>query len=363
MKNIVYSTAFIFFLISLTHCSSEDTSSAAFSGEAVSVTLNKTEANSAGGFAVASGKLVSKNSVNVSTRMMGYITSMPVEVGQSVRAGQQLVSINNTEIQAKGGQANAQIMQAQAAFDSAKKDLDRFKNLFASQSASQKELDDMQSRYDMARAGLEAAKQMKNEVNAQYRYTNITAPISGVVTAKFVEQGDLANPGMPLLTIESSATLQAQLMVSERYITQIKDGMEVDVLIKSSGKESKGIVAEISKSSAHSGGQYMVKVNLPKSDELLPGMFVNAVFPFENSSSTETDEASSILIPKSALVKNGQMTGVYTVSSQNTAVLRWLKLGKEMGEEVEVLSGLTAGESYVVSADGKLYNGVKLSVK
>lgn len=363
MKNIVYSTALIFFLISFTHCSSEPTQTAEFSGETVSVTLSKTEANSAGGFAVASGKLVSKSSVNVSTRMMGYITSMPVEVGQNVRAGQLLVAINNTDIQAKGGQVNAQIMQAQAGFESAKKDYERFQNLFASQSASQKELDDMQARYDMARAGLEAARQMKNEVNAENRYANVTAPISGVVTAKFVEQGDMASPGMPLLTIESPSSLQAQLMVSEQYITQIKDGMDVDVLIKSSGKEVKGTVAEISRSSAHTGGQYMIKVNLPKTDDLLSGMYVNARFPFETSGSTNTEKASSILIPTSALVRNGQMTGVYTVSSQNTALLRWLKLGKEMGEEVEVLSGLSAGESYVLSADGKLYNGAKLSVK
>jgi multidrug resistance efflux pump len=77
--------------------------------------------------------------------MMGYITSLRAEVGQHVSAGQTLVSINNTDIQAKGGQASANIAQAQANFNIAKKDYERFQNLYKNQSASQKELDDMQS--------------------------------------------------------------------------------------------------------------------------------------------------------------------------------------------------------------------------
>ena len=66
------------------------------------------------------------------------------------------------------------------------------------------------------------------------------------------------------------------------------------------------------------------------------------------------------MIPKSALVEKGQLTGVYTISSNNTAVLRWVKIGKDFGDQVEVLSGLTAKEPYIVSAQGKLYNGAKV---
>lgn len=360
MRNRIQLTILALTSLFFVNCSSDKVQPAEFGGETISVSINKSTESSDGGLATASGKLVSKNSVNVSTRMMGYITSMPVQVGQSVSAGQQLVSINNTDIQAKGGQADAQIMQAQAAYDAAKKDYERFQNLFNSQSASQKELDDMKARFDMAAAGLNAAKQMKNEVNAQYKYTNITAPVSGVVTAKYAEQGDMASPGMPLLTIESPGVLQAQVMVSENNITQIKNGMDVNVLIKSSGKEITGKVAEISQSSANTGGQYMVKINIPTDKELRPGMFVNAIFPFETQTELN-NEIASVIIPKTALVKKGQLTGVYTVSSQNTAVLRWLKIGKDFGENVEVLSGLQPDETYITSADGRLFNGAKVA--
>ena len=242
---------------------STDKSEVKDNSKPIEVKLSNSATTDALGYAGASGKLVAKNSVNVSTRMMGYITKLTADVGDFVRAGQGLVSINSTDIQAKGGQANAQIAQAQANFNIAQKDFQRFQNLYNNQSASQKELDDMRARYEMAKANLDGARMMKNEVNSQYRYTNITAPISGVVTAKFANQGDLANPGMPILTIESSGNLQAQVLVSEQDITLIKNGMPVKVLLKSTNNEIVGTVAEVSLSATNSGGQYLVKINVP----------------------------------------------------------------------------------------------------
>lgn len=362
MKRYIYSTL-ILGAITLQNCSSDQEKSVVNTDAPVSVTVHKSATASNGAFLTASGKLVAKNSVNISTRMMGYITAMKAEVGQNVRAGQLLVSINATDIQAKGGQANAQISQAQANYNIAKKDYERFQNLYKSQSASQKELDDMRARYEIAQAGLQAAQQMKNEVNAQYRYTNVTAPISGTITAKFAEQGDMASPGMPLLTIESQSSLQAQVLVSEQNITQINEGMSVQVTLKSLNKMVSGTVSEISKSAANTGGQYMVKINIHNSADLLPGMFANVQFPTKSSGEVNQDFQESVMVPKSVLVENGQLTGVYVVSSQNTAVLRWIKTGKTFGDQVEVLSGLNSKEKYILTSNGKLYNGVKVQVK
>ncbi len=311
----------------------------------------------------ASGKLVAKNSVNISTRMMGYITGIRTEVGQAVHAGQLLVSINSNDIQAKGGQASAQIAQAQANFNIAKKDYDRFTKLFELQSASQKELDDMRARYEMAKAALDAARMMKNEVNAQYSYTNIVAPISGIVTAKYVKPGDMANPGMPLLTIEAPSHLQAQAMVSEEQIPFIHTGQQVNITIKSSNKQLTGTVSEVSLSSANTGGQYLVKIDISEAKGLLPGMYVNVQFPFEIPASPTINENKAMTVPVSAIVEQGQLKGIYTISSQKTALLRWLRLGKQTGDKVEVLSGLSSGEQYITYSDGKLFNGVKVKIK
>ncbi len=361
MKKYIY-LSIVSSLFFLANCSSEKKESNN-NEKPLKVTLSSSGTTDALGNATATGKLVAKNSVNVSTRMMGYITGLRANVGDFVNAGESLVSINNTDIQAKGGQANAQIAQAQASYNSAAKDYQRFQNLYNTQSASQKELDDMKARYEMAKAGLDAARMMKNEVNSQYQYTNITAPISGVVTAKYANQGDLANPGMPILTIESSGNLQAQVLVSEQDITLVKSGMPVNVLMKSTNREVVGSVAEVSLSSATTGGQYLVKINVPQSKEYLPGMYVNVVFPFKRSGSVNQDFQQAVTVPKSALVENGQLTGIYTVSTNNTAILRWVKIGKTIGNEVEILSGLSSDEPYIISANGKLYNGVKVSVK
>lgn len=360
MKKHIYTVLILgtFFLIG---CSGDKKTEA--TETPILVTVNKSNTQTSGSFATASGKLVAKNSVNVSTRMMGYITKMNVEIGQNVSAGQLLVSINNSDIQAKGGQASAQIAQAQANFNLAKKDYERFQNLYKSQSASAKELDDMKARYEMAQAGLQAAQQMKNEVNAQNRYTNVTAPISGTVTAKYAQQGDMASPGMPLLTIESPGSLQVQALVSEQYVTLLQKGMPVKINLKSANKEVVGTISEISRSSTNTGGQYVVKINVSSSKDLFPGMFVNVQFPFKNAGGVHQDFQQGVMIPKTALVENGQLTGVYTVSSQNTAVLRWIKIGKAFGDQVEVLSGLNAQDQYIISAEGKLYNGAKIQLK
>jgi RND family efflux transporter MFP subunit len=295
--------------------------------------------------------------------MMGYVTKVNVKVGQNVSAGQLLVSINNTDLQAKKAQVDASITQATAGYNNAKKDYDRFVNLFAQQSASQKELDDMTARYEMAKAGLEAAKQMRNEVMAQFSYSNITAPFSGTVTNTFVKEGDMANPGMPLVSIEGASRLQVTAMVSESDISNVKNGMPVKINVKSLNKEVAGKVSEVSLSAKNTGGQYLVKVTLDKMDkEILSGMFVNVQFQKEKKEITQSVKSDIVLVPESALVRQGQLTGVYTVGSDNVAILRWLRIGKTFGNQLEVLSGLSADEQYIVSAEGKLFNGAKVQL-
>ena len=329
---------------------------------AIVVKVSGVSENSNSPFVTASGKIEAKNSANLSTRMMGYVTKLHVQVGQKVNAGQLLVSINNTDLQAKKAQVDASILQATASYNSAKKDYDRFVNLFKVQSASQKELDDMTARYEMAKAGLEATKQMRNEVMAQFSYSNITAPFAGVVTNTFIKQGDMANPGMPLVSVEGASKLQVMAMVSENDIVSIKKGMPVSVLVKSSNEKLDGKVSEVSISATNTGGQYLVKVDLDKTDAtVLSGMFVNIQFPIANKANTSKSEV--LLVPESALVKQGQLTGLYTIGTGNVAILRWLRVGKSFGDQVEVLSGLSANEQYIVSADGKLYNGVTISVQ
>ena len=342
-----------------TSCGNGDQKTVAENSPAVTVTVSSVSQESSSSFLTTSGKIEAVNSANLSTRMMGYVDKIYVQVGEKVRKGQQLISISNTDLSAKLAQVNAGITEANAAYINAEKDFNRFTALFNENSASQKELDDITANYNMAKARLEGAKQMKNEVNAQFSYANIRAPFSGTVTNKFINVGDMANPGMPLLEVESPGKFQVLAMVPESEILQIKADTEVDVVLKSLGETIKGEVVEVSTSAKNTGGQYMVKVVLDKSDaKVMSGMYATVRFPVE-----AIESAKTVMLPKEAIVTNGQLTGVYTVSQTNTALLRWLRLGRSIGDKVEVLSGMSSDEQYIVTADGKLYNGAKINIQ
>ena len=359
MKNkIAYKILAFSLTLGLLNCG-EDKKTVVDNSPTISVEVNQIKENGNNPFLSVSGKIQASNSADLSTRMMGYVNKVHVNVGDKVRKGQLLVSINNNDLQAKRAQVNAGITEATAAFNNAQKDYNRFKNLFANNSASQKEMDDMTANYEMAKARLEAANQMKNEINAQFAYSNITAPFSGTVTSKNVETGNMANPGVKLISIETPGNFEVMAMVPETEISEIEKGTSVDILIKSINKTIKGKVVEVSTSAKNTGGQYLVKIDLEKTDaNILSGMFTTVQFPIERKAKTEL-----VLIPTEAIITNGQLSGVFTVSQTNTAFLRWLRLGRTFGDQVEVLSGLNSDEAYIVSAEGKLYNGAKVSIQ
>ncbi len=361
MKNIFKSLTLFSLLTTILFSCSGDQTKKAIELPAIVATVNEVAGANSSKYVAASGKIEAENSANVSTRMMGYITSIKVKTGQKVSKGQLLATVNNTDLQAKRAQTEAGITQATAGYNNAKKDYDRFVILLGQKSASQKEMDNVTTQFEIAKAGLEAAKQMKNEVMAQFSYANLTAPFSGTVTSTMAKEGDMANPGLPLMTIEGNTKLQAVVMVSESEISQIKNGMSADIIVKSLDQSFKGRVIEVSSSAKNTGGQYIVKLSLENpNDTILSGMFANVVFPTEKSA--VTTQPTTMLIPKKAIVNQGQLSGIYTVSDDKIAVLRWLRLGKTFGDQVEVLSGLAAGEKYIVEAESKLYNGAKIAL-
>ncbi|SFN62667.1 RND family efflux transporter, MFP subunit [Bizionia echini] len=359
MKKYTYLLTLIITVLFFTNCGNEDQKATTNNTPVISVKTRQVTANSNNPFLSVSGKIQAENSVELSTRMMGFVNKVHVNVGDKVDKGQLLVSINNADLQAKKAQITANITEATAAFTNAKKDYTRFKNLLADNSASQKEMDDITANFEMAKARLEAAKQMKNEINAQFAYSNISAPFSGIITSKNIKTGDMANPGMPLISMEHPGNFEVIAMVPETEISQIQQHSEVRVLVKSINKTLQGTVQEISTSAKNTGGQYFVKISLAKTDaKILSGMYVTVQFPVEKQAETNV-----VLIPTEAIITNGQLSGVYTVSQSNTALLRWLRLGRTYGNQVEVLSGLNTDETYIFSAEGKLFNGAKINIQ
>lgn len=359
MKKYKYIIAAITLTVFLMSCGADKKESVTTHETPVPVKVSTVQDGGNAPFLTASGKIQAANSANLSTRMMGFVDKIYVNVGDNVAKGQLLISINNADLQAKLAQVNASITEATAAYKNAEKDYKRFQNLFAENSASQKEMDDMTAHYEMAKARLEAANQMKNEVSAQFSYVNIRAPFSGVVTNKFIEVGDMANPGMPLVAMEAPGSFEVLSIVPESEISHVKDGVKVEVAVKALDETVLGTVTEVSSSAKNTGGQYLVTVVLDKTEaDILSGMYATVKFPVERKVKSQR-----VLIPNSAVVESGQLTGVYVVGDNNTALLRWLRLGRTFGEQVEVLSGLNSDETYITSSEGRLFNGAKISVQ
>ncbi|MGQ1910093.1 efflux RND transporter periplasmic adaptor subunit [Marinifilum sp. RC60d5] len=307
-----------------------------------------------------SGKIEAETHSNLGTRIMGQIARIYVEPGQKVKKGQLLIQIKDKDIQAKKSQVKANMLKAEAAYSNAKKDFDRFSILFEQKSASQKEMDDVSTAYNMAKAELEAVKQAEVEVNEMLAYTAIKAPYNGVITRKYMNEGDLASPGMPLLALEKPGEYKVMARIPETEISKIEKNDLVKVRVSALNNiEIEGIVTEVNPSALYTGNQFEAKIvlrpDVEQKGKIYSGMFANVLL--------EKGGMPSIMIPENVLVKKGQLTGVYTLSQSGTAMLRWIRIGNTSNNMVEVLSGLSDNEQYIASYKGKIWDGAKVVKK
>lgn len=310
---------------------------------------------------ILSGTIQSKDKAIVSARLMGYVTSLNVDIGDRVSKGQTILTIESNELQAKKAQASAGIAEAEAALKNVKINYDRMKILWEQESITRKEWDDISTQYQVMQAKVEGAYQMQNEIDEMIRYTRVVAPLSGLVTSKTINSGDLVNPGIPLMTIEGNAGFEVVSHISDHQIASVNMGMMVDCQIKAIGKTIKAKITEISPSAVYTSGQFAIKAALQLNEDerkmVFSGMYADVIADVPRYNQKE----NSTTIEKSALIQRGQLTGVYTISNQNTALLRWIRVGKDLGDRVEVVTGLTSGEEYIASNISAIKDGIPVS--
>jgi len=302
----------------------------------------------------STGTVQAKQSAVVSAQVMGRIQQVLVREGDSVRAGQTLVVLDDAALrssveQAQAGVKAAQNVQAAAQTNDAlaTSTLARYKQLDAQKSVSPQELDEVSQRAQAAAANLEAVRAQTDAARAQesgartmMSYTRLAAPFAGVITARMADPGTMAAPGVPLLKVDQAGPLQLDASVDESAIAAIHKGMKVQVAIGSgSSANLTGIVAEIVPAADPSSHSFLVKIDLPSSAQMRAGMYGTAMF------ANGTKQA--ILIPRSAVVARGSLSCAYVLDSQGIAQLRYLTLGATQGDLVEVLSGVSAGEKLV----------------
>ena len=346
----------------------------------------------------APGTVKARTQTVLSSKVMGQITSLVVREGDRVRAGDVLIEVEGRDTAAQLRRAQAAqveasrsldeadgaVRAAQAAVHTAETNQDlalatrkRYDILRERHSISPQEFDEADARYKAAVSETERARENLNSAQARrlqtverieqaeaeveaahaaLSYLKVTSPISGVVTARQADPGMLASPGMPLITIEDDTTYQLHSLIEESRAGSIRIGGQGSVQIDGLEKTLNGRIAEIVPASDPSTRTYTVKLDFSLPHEfrgrLHSGFFGRAFLP--------AGMRQALLIPESALVQHGQLTGVYIVQN-NTALLRLVKTGKRYDNGIEILSGLNAGVRIVSKPGGDIADGVTIA--
>jgi membrane fusion protein (multidrug efflux system) len=276
----------------------------------------------------------------VEAKVSGKIDELLVVPGQAVKRGELLASIEAREIQARLDQANAIRQQAES-------ELKRLASLFEQKILSQAEYDAAQSKFRVADGAVK-------EAETQLGYMKVTAPFDGVITRKLADVGDLAAPGKPLLGIEDARVLRLEADVPEALIGRIALGDKVAVTIPSlSNRSLEGVVSELSPAADPGSRTFLAKFDLPSSEGLRAGQFGRVAIPL--------GESTALRVPAAAVLQRGQMEIVF-IAADGRAQLRLVKTGKRIGDEVELISGVEAGERIVVEGVASLLDGQPLSI-
>jgi RND family efflux transporter MFP subunit len=327
----------------------------------------------------AGGAVRARTVATVVSRLMADVRAVLVSPGDRVRQGQPLIQLDARELQAQRSRAEAGHVATQQSAELAAADYQaaeaglalarvthqRVSDLRAKSSATQHELDQAVAALRGAEARLKVAEARKAEAAAAIdsssagatvakvaaSYATLTAPFDGVVTAKMVETGNMANPGQPLMTVEDTRSFRLEVRLDESRAAWVHPGDTVDVRLERSGGDvpMQGRVAEVARTMEPGTHAFLVKIDLPAAPDLRSGMFGRAVF----AGATRR----GIGVPAEAVGRRGQLAFTYVVDGGNHARMRLLNVSDALTGTVEVRSGLVAGEVIVLNPPASLVDG------
>lgn len=289
----------------------------------------------------AVGTIRAVHETAVACKLLARVVAVNVQAGQTVRAGQVLVRLDDEDLRARLEQAEAAVAAARAARDQARVEYDRVRELVERNVAAPIEFERAQTALKSAEAELERAEQARREAATVLDYATIRSPIDGIVVDKRVEVGDTVTPGAVLLTLYDPTRMQLVASVRESLTRRLEVGQTIDVRVDALDKVCQGRVSEIVPEAQAASRSFLVKVTGPCPPGIYSGMFGRLLIPL--------GEEEVLVIPRAAVRRVGQLTIVdVAVADAATGtrrlVRRVVQLGRTFGEDVEVLSGLRAGE-------------------
>ncbi|MDN5347527.1 MAG: HlyD family secretion protein [Clostridia bacterium] len=318
---------------------------------------------------IVSGTVAPKAEVNLVAQVPGKVAEVAVDIGDKVTEGQVLVRLDDRDILARlrqaealAAQARVNVQQAQANYDNARKSLERTQALFEAGAVPEQQLDQAKTACEVAKVGLEVAQVQVESTAASVEQarvaldnTRVKSPLSGVITARMVDPGEMAQG--PLLTIVDLSSVIVTLGITEKDINYLRVGQEVSVEVPTaaSGK-FKGKVTNISPAADPRLKTYTVKIEIPNPNGVIkPGMTARVTF-------TGAQAKNVLVIPKQAVINRGGQNLVFLVR-EGRAAARVVEPGLSDTERVEIRSGLKEGEEIVVKGQEFLEEGRRVEVR
>lgn len=303
------------------------------------------------------GTVEGERRINLSTKIMGRITELPFDPGDEVSEGEVLLRIKNDNILAQRDQVEANLAEARAGLRNTETNYNRIQALHEDSSVTQKELDDITTQLRSAEARVQALESKRAEIRDLIDYSVIESPMDGYIVQKRVSQGDMASPGQPLLTVEEVSDLKVIVSVPAAQIDLFSVGDTLDLFVGAAEQAFSGTVRSVNPSADARSRQYEVKVAIPQdmrnSALVKPGMFADVTL--------RKGQESLLTVPEQALVTRGQLTGLYTLNENDEILLRWVKTGQRLDQDIEILSGIQAGERFVIAGNRKFREGQKIT--
>jgi RND family efflux transporter MFP subunit len=281
------------------------------------------------------GRIEAVNQATVSAQTSGRIAELPFDVNDFVDAGEVIMRFTDTEQRAALTRSQASLEDGQARYAQADQDFARVSSMFENGTVSQARFDQAKANRDAALARLNAARSGVETAKEQLEYTVVRAPYAGIVAKRHVELGELVSPGQPLITGLSLQSLRVNVDVPQSMFHSIRTIGKAFVYV--GDERIEGVALTFFPVADAAANTFRVRVDLPDgSATLYPGMFVKVGFV--------VGETKRLLIPAEAVVRRSELSAVY-VASDDQVSLRQVRLGRRYGDSVEVLAGVSEGES------------------
>jgi len=296
----------------------------------------------------ATGTVRSDRVSVVASRAMGVVTSLMVREGDTVKAGQVLLTIDDRDATQRVRAAVMTLESAKQSTALARRTWQRYKNLYDEKALSRQEMDQIETQKKVAEADYERAKAMADEAGTALSFTRVTAPVAGRVTQKNIDAGSMASPGIPLLVIEGGGSSSIEASIDSGLGTRIQTGMAVEAVVETLERPIRGTIREVFPAVDPLSRTVTVKLVLqdarPRS-----GLFARLRIP--------VGKREAILVPDQAIVQKGQLTGLYTVDRQGIITYRLVRAGSAAAGHTEILSGLAADDRIVTAGIERVIDG------